>query len=39
MPWEKYRKHKTFSILIEKEVIKSDEDGYENIITISYKMK
>ena len=32
-------KYKTFSVLIEKEVIKIDKDGNESVVTISYKIK
>ena len=32
-------RHKTFSVLIEKEVIKIDKDSNENVVTISYKVK
>ena len=31
-------KHKTFTVLIEKEVWKIDEDGNESVVTISYKI-
>ena len=36
---ENTEKYKTFSVLIEKEVINIDKDGNENVITISYKIK
>ena len=32
-------KFKTFSVPIEKEVMKVDKDGNENVATISYKIK
>ena len=32
-------KYKTFSVSMEKEVIKIDKDGKENVVTISYKIK
>ena len=36
---ENTEKYKTFSIPIEKEVIKNDEDGHESVATISYEIK
>ena len=36
---ENTEKYKTFSVPIEKEVIKVDKDGNESVITISYKIK
>ena len=36
---ENTEKYKTFSDLIEKEVIKIDKDGNESVVTISYKIK
>ena len=36
---ENTEKYKTFSVSIEKEVTKIDEDSNENVITISYKIK
>ena len=35
---ENTEKYKTYSIPIEKEVIKVDEDGNESVVTISYKI-
>ena len=32
-------KYRTFSVPIEKEVIKIDKDGNESVVTISYKIK
>ena len=32
-------KYNTFSIPMEKEVIKTDKDGNESVVTISYKIK
>ena len=32
-------KYKTFSVPIEKEVIKLDKDGNESVVTLSYKIE
>ena len=37
--WRKYRKCETFSVPIEKEVSKINNDGNESLVTISYKTK
>ena len=37
--WENKEKCKTFSVPIEKEVAKTDKDGYESVVTIIYKME
>ena len=37
--WRKYRKCKTFSVPLEKEVSKINNDGNECLVTISYKTK
>ena len=39
MSWKKYRKYKTFSVPIEKDVTKIDKDGNESVVIISYKVK
>ena len=39
MSWGTYRKVQNFSIPIEKEVTKVDEDGNESVVTTSYKIK
>ena len=36
---ENTEKYKTFSVPIEKQVIRIDKDGNESVVTISYKMK
>ena len=36
---ENTEKYKTFSVSIEKEVIKIDKKGNESVVTISYKIK
>ena len=36
---ENTEKYKTFSIPIEKDVTKTDKDGNESVVTISYKIK
>ena len=39
MSWRKYRKIKTFSVPIEKEITNIDKDGNESVATISYRIK
>ena len=36
---ENTEKYKTFSIPIEKDATKTDKDGNESVVTISYKIK
>ena len=36
---EKIEKYKTFTIPIEKEITKTDKDGNESVVSISYKIK
>ena len=33
------KKYKTLFVLIEKQIIKTDEDDNENVVSISYKVK
>ena len=33
------KKYKTLFVLIEKQIIKTDEDDNENVLSISYKVK
>ena len=33
------KKYKTFFVLIEKQIIKTDKDDNENVVSISYKVK
>ena len=39
MSGENKGKYKTLFVPIEKEITKTDKDGYESIVTISYKIK
>ena len=39
MLWRKYRKYKTFSFPIAKEILKNDKDSNEDITTVCYKIK
>ena len=39
MLWRKYRKYKTFSFPIEKEILKNDKDSNKDITTVCYKTK
>ena len=39
MLWRKYRKYKTFSFPIAKEILKKDKDSNEDITTVCYKIK
>ena len=39
MSWESTKKYKTFSVPIEKEVIKTDKNDNDSVVTISSKIK